>query len=204
MNALFDLFPLLLFFGAYKLGGLYPASAQSWLSSLFGAGITLEQAPVLLATAAGIVAAVLQVGYVKLRHGQVSKMLWLNCLLFLVSGGLSLVFHNEAFIKLKPSVLYGVGAIAFLWGVYSGKPLSQRFLADKLALPAERWQRFDIGWAGCFAALCLGNLAVAYGCSTDTWVNFKLFGVPAFLMLFSVIQVFSLPKNAWQPQKTSA
>ena len=172
------------------------AAAQQWLSNWFGAGITLDQSPVLLATAVGIGATFAQVVYVKVRHGAVGKMLWFNFGLFLVSGGMSLVFHNEAFIKLKPSILYGVGSAFFLWGVVKGKPLSERFLAEKLTLSKERWQRFDTGWAGCLGMLCLLNLAVAYGCSTDTWVNFKLFGVPAILMVMVTIQVFSLPRNA--------
>ena len=97
--------------------------------------------------------------------------------LVVVFGGLTIWFHNETFIKWKPSVLYWVMGLAF-WASQAmwRKNLLQALIGDQLELPVRVWQRLNFAWIAFFAFMGLLNLYVAYSFSTDTWVSFKLFG----------------------------
>ena len=84
MKLLFDLIPVLLFFVAYKIWGIY------------------------VATAVAIAATVLQIIWTKYRHGKVDTMLWVTFAIVSILGGATLLLHNENFIKLKPTALYWI------------------------------------------------------------------------------------------------
>ena len=107
MKILFDLFPVILFFVAFKYSEKNPELAASWVGSLLGsATVDLKMAPILLATVVVIAATVAQIIWVHFRHGKVDKMLWISLVLVVVFGGMTLAFQNEAFIKWKPTALY--------------------------------------------------------------------------------------------------
>jgi intracellular septation protein A len=116
MKILFDLFPVILFFVAFKYSEKNPELAASWVGSLLGsATVDLKMAPILLATVVVIAATVAQIIWVWFRHGKVDKMLWVSLVLVVVFGGMTLVFQDESFIKWKPTILYWVfaGSMAF-------------------------------------------------------------------------------------------
>lgn len=116
MKLLFDLFPVILFFIAFKYSEKNPELAATWIGSLLGStAVDPKQAPILLATVVVIAATVAQIVWVRIRHGKVDKMLWVSLGLVTVFGGLTLAFQNEAFIKWKPTILYWVfaGSMAF-------------------------------------------------------------------------------------------
>ena len=111
MKLLFDLLPVILFFATFKVAGAYPqqslALAGSSLGWMVGDGtVPADQAPILLATAVAIIASLVQVGTLLARGRKVDPMLWVSLGVIVVFGGATIWFHDETFIKWKPSILY--------------------------------------------------------------------------------------------------
>lgn len=196
MKLLFDLFPVILFFVAFKYSEKSPELAASWVASLLGsATVDIKQAPILLATIVVIAATVAQIIWVRLRHGKVDKMLWVSLALVSVFGSLTLIFQNEAFIKWKPTILYWVfaGSIAFSSFILK-KNAIKAMLGEQLTLPESVWNRLSLSWVAFFLFMGCLNLFIAFNFTTDTWVNFKLFGGMGLLFVFIVGQGLLLSK----------
>jgi len=196
MKLLFDLFPVILFFVAYQLGEANPERAQSILST-FGIGLVSGVKPgVFLATLVAIAATLLQVGWVWLRRRKVDTMLWVSFVLIVVFGGATLFLQDEAFIKWKPTVLYWLFALTLGLGPVLFERNFMRLLMEKqVRLPDLVWARLNLGWAGFFTFLGAANLLVAYRFSTDTWVNFKMFGTIGLMLVFIVLQSLYLSRH---------
>ncbi|MDK3025075.1 septation protein A [Cupriavidus taiwanensis] len=172
MKFLFDLFPVILFFAAFKLADIYTA------------------------TAVAIGATVLQIAWVWFRHRKVEPMQWVSLLIIAVFGGATLVLHNETFIKWKPTVLYWLFAAALLGSVLVWrKNLIRAMMEKQVSLPDPVWARLNVAWAGFFAAMGVLNLYVAYQFSTEAWVNFKLFGSMGLMLVFIVAQSVWLSRH---------
>jgi len=173
MKFLFDLFPVLVFFAAFKLAGIYAA------------------------TATAIAATFLQVGYLALRRKTIDPMLWVSLAIIVVFGGATLVLHDETFIKWKPTVLYWLFAVALAGAqVLFRRNLIRLMLGAQLQLPAPVWARLNWGWVAFFALMGGVNLFVAFNYSTEQWVNFKLFGGTGLMLLFVVGQALLLARHA--------
>ncbi|MCF8177037.1 MAG: septation protein A [Sulfuritalea sp.] len=171
MKFLFDLFPVILFFIAFKVFDIY------------------------VATVVVITATALQIGWVWYRHGKVDTMLWVSLALVTVFGGATLILHDETFIKWKPTVLYWLFATSlFVSARFFGKNLITAMLAKQLELPDALWNRLNYAWIGFFAVMGVVNLYVAFNYSTDTWVSFKLFGGMGLMFAFIIIQGVVLAK----------
>jgi intracellular septation protein len=196
MKLLFDLFPIILFFAAYHLGDSNPGSANAILTGL---GIHLGAAAkpgVFLATLVAILATVAQVVWSLARHRKVDGMLWLSFGLIAVFGGATLFLHDENFIKWKPTVLYWLfTAVLMLGPVMFGRNFIRLMMEQQIALPDEIWGKLNLGWAGFFAVMGMLNLAVAFNYSTDTWVNFKMFGTLGLMLGFVLLQGMYLSKH---------
>ena len=179
MKLLFDLFPVLLSFAAFKLGDIY------------------------IATAVAIIATFAQIGWVWFKHRKVDTMLWVSLGIIAVMGGLTLLLHDETFIKWKPTILYWSFALALGTSkLLLKKNLIRTLLAEQLTLPENIWQRLNWSWFGFFLFMGFANLAVAFafGLSTDTWVNFKLFGGMGLMLLFVIAQGLLLSKYVEEPK----
>jgi intracellular septation protein len=202
MKFLFDLFPVILFFGVFKWGNSHSEAAQSfatqYLSGLVSGGIvTAEQAPILLATAVAIVATVAQIGYLLLRSKKVDPMLWMSLAIIGFFGGATIYFHNETFIKWKPTVLYWCFAIALFVSQFGfRKNLIRSMMEKQLTLPNPAWHRLGLAWMAFFCLMGILNLYVAFSFSTAAWVNFKLFGGIGLMFAFVVAQSIMLSKYA--------
>jgi len=171
MKLLFDLFPVILFFAAFKLSGIY------------------------VATATAIAATIAQVAWTKWRHGKVDTMLWVSFGIIIVFGGATLLLHDETFIKWKPTILYWVFTTALLCSnLLFKKNLMRAMMQEKLTLPVKVWNRVNLSWSLFFAVLGVLNLYVAFNYSTDTWVNFKLFGTTGIMLVFVLLQGMALAK----------
>lgn len=191
---LFDLFPVILFFIAYKLGGVYPETAQSILGS-FG----MQAAPggkpgIFLATLVAIFASFIQVAWVRLRGRKVDLMLWVSLFIIAVFGGATLWLQDETFIKWKPTVLYWVFAAAIFGAAAFGKNLIRTLTGGQMELPDAAWRQMNLSWGGFFAFMGVANLWAANYFSTDGWVNFKLYGSIGLMLAFVVIQSLMLAK----------
>ena len=191
MKFLFDLFPIILFFVAFKIAGANPDQAAALANSI-GYLADAKQLPVLIATAVAIIATFGQIGWVHYRHGKADKMLWVSLGIIVVFGGATLLLHDETFIKWKPTMLYWLFSVILLVSnVVFKKNLMRSLLQEKIALPLHVWHRLNLSWSLFFAVLGFLNLYVAFNYSTDAWVNFKLFGFTSLML------VFVLAQGAW-------
>ena len=172
MKMLFDLFPVVLFFVAFKLYGIY------------------------VATAVAIAATFVQIGWLWMRGRKIDKMLWVSLAVITVFGGATLLLENETFIKWKPTVLYWLfgGALIVAWTFFR-KNLVRSVMEHQVSLPEEIWARLQASWIGFFALMGALNLYVAYSFSTDAWVNFKLFGGIGLMLAFVLLQALMLAKH---------
>ncbi len=171
MKLLFDLFPVILFFIAFKTQGIY------------------------VATGVAIAATVVQLVWSKMRHGKIDTLLWVSFAIITVFGGATLLLHDETFIKFKPSVLYWLFAATLLISnTFFHKNLMHSLLHEKMALPLRVWHRVNLSWTIFFALLGFINLYVAFNYSTDAWVNFKLFGFTGLMAVFILGQGMWLAK----------
>ena len=171
MKFLFDLFPVVLFFVAFKLADIY------------------------VATAVAIAATFIQVGWLKLRGKRVDAMLWASLGIIAVFGGATLLLQDETFIKWKPTVLYWLlGGVLAAAALLFRRNLIRTMLSEQVQLPDAVWSRLNWSWIGFFAFMGALNLYVAYNYSTDLWVNFKLFGGMGLMLGFVVVQAAFLAK----------
>ena len=193
MKFLFDLFPVILFFGIFKWGESNTDAAQSivekTLSGLVSGGIvTAAQAPIILATAVAIIATICQIGYLLARRKKVDGMLWVSLVLIIIFGGATIYFNSEEFIKWKPTVLYWCFSVALLVSqTLFGKNLIRTMMGAQISLPDQVWARLSYSWVAFLGLMGVINLYVAFwgNFSTSTWVNFKLFG--GFGLMFAFI-----------------
>ncbi|HEY0663745.1 MAG TPA: septation protein A [Thiobacillaceae bacterium] len=192
---LFDLFPVIVFFAAFKFGDANAETTQAFLSGLglpqMGAG---EKPGIYLATLVAIVASFAQIGWVKLRGHKVETMLWVGLGIIVLFGGATLWLHNETFIKWKPTVLYWVSAAIILGAPLFRRNVIKSLMSKQLELPDHVWGRLNASWGGFFAFLGLANLVVAFNFSTESWVNFKLFGVIGLMVVFIIGQSMFMAK----------
>jgi len=205
MKLLFDLLPVILFFVTFKVAGAYPqqslALAGSSLGWMIGDGqVPPAQAPILLATAVAIVASLLQVAIVLARGKRVDAMLWVSVAVIVVFGGATIWFHDETFIKWKPSILYWLFAAALLAGHFVWKKnLLRSLLGQQLEVPPPVWQKLLWAWVAFFAAIGAVNLIVAYTVPIETWVSFKLFGLFGLTLLFTLGVGIYLARHMQEP-----
>ncbi|TAN53197.1 MAG: septation protein A [Betaproteobacteria bacterium] len=172
MKFLFDLFPVILFFAAFKVTDIY------------------------VATGVAIAATLAQVGWLRLRRRRVEPMLWASLAIIVVFGGATLALRDETFIKWKPTVLYWLFA-AVLAGaaLLFRRNLIRAVMGAELKLPEPVWARLNWSWALFFALMGALNLYVAFNFSTDLWVNFKLFGGTGLMLLFVIGQALFLARH---------
>ena len=181
MKLLLDFLPILLFFGAFK----YAEGHKDWAATfatehlgfmVAGGQVGPSEAPVLLATVVVVLATLAQVVWLKARGKKVDMMLWISLALVTVLGGLTVWLHSETFIKWKPTGLYWAMGLSFLVSQFIfGRNLLKLMLGEQLQLPEPVWARLSLAW-------------VAFNFSTDAWVNFKLFGGIALMLLFTLAQ----------------
>ena len=201
MKLLLDFLPIILFFGTYK----YAESNKDWAAAfatehfgfiVSGGVVGLKEAPVLLSTVVVIIATFAQIAYLYSRGKKIDTMLWVSLALVVVLGGATIWFHNEDFIKWKPTMLYWAMALA-LWASAAlfGKNLLQKIMGEQVRLPDRVWGRLNLAWIAFFFSMGVLNRYVAWRYSTDTWVNFKLFGSMGLMILFMIAQGFYLSRH---------
>ena len=171
MKLLIDFFPIILFFVAFKISGIF------------------------VATAIAIAATVVQIGWLRWRTGKVEVMQWVTLGVIVVFGGATLWSHNENFMKWKPTVLYWLmGGALFLGQILFRRNLLKTMLGSQMELPVEAWRVMNWSWIGFFAAMGAANLWVAFNFATATWVDFKVFGGMGLMLIFIIIQALYLSR----------
>jgi intracellular septation protein len=177
MQSLLELFPLVAFFVAYYVGGIYVATA------------------VLM----GSMALLLIVDYARTR--KIPTMHAISTVLVFLFGAATLILHNQRFIQWKPTVFFWLLSVALLGSMWIGKqPLVQRLLGKALdgqvQVSDSTWRRLNLLWVVFYALLGVANLLVAFNTSEATWVKFKVIGLTAATLVFTAAQVAWLLKRA--------
>ena len=193
LKLVLDIGPLLLFF----IANSRPAIFLPLLRPILPEGIvTGERAGIFVATAVFMAAVViaLVVSYALTR--QLPIMPLITALIVLVFGSLTLVLHDELFIKLKPTIIYLLFAGVLLGGLAFGKPLLGLVFDSVFHLSEEGWRKLTLRWAIFFVALAILNEIVWRTQTTDVWVSFKVFGVLPLTFLFAVLQFPLMSKYA--------
>ena len=169
MKLLLDFFPIILFFAAFKVWGIY------------------------VATAVAIVATIGQIGWLRYKTGKVEPMQWVSLGVIVLFGGATIVAHNDTFIKWKPTVLYWLMAGTLAAGqLIFRKNLLKVLMGSQMQLPESAWRATNWSWIVFFALMGVLNLWVAFNFDLDTWVNFKLFGGLGLMAAFVVAQAVYL------------
>jgi intracellular septation protein len=192
-----DLGPLLLFFFANSK----PALFEPWIAPLIPDAVaTGERAGIFVATAVFMVAILvaLVISYVLTRR--LPMMAMISAVIVVVFGGATLIFQNETFIKLKPTIIYLLFAGTLFGGLIFRKPLLAMVFDQMFHLTEEGWRKLTIRWASFFLVLAILNEIVWRTQSTDTWVTFKVFGVMPLTFIFAALQYPLLTKYAASPQ----
>lgn len=183
MQQLLDLAPLIAFFVAYSLGGIYVATA------------------VLMAA----MAVLLVVDY--LRNKRVSPMHATTAGLVFVFGAATLILHDQRFIQWKPTIFLWLLSIALFVSLFIGKqPLVQRLMGKALEgaqvqISDGMWRRLNLVWAVFYAVLGAANLYVVFNFSEATWVKFKVIGITAATFVFLALQMVWIMRK--QPPETA-
>ncbi len=177
MQFVLELFPLLAFFVAFKLGDLYTATA------------------VLM----GAMALLLVVDYV--RERKIPPMHSASAVLVFVLGTATLLLQDDRFIKWKPTAFFWIVALVFLGSFWIGKStITERMLGAAFGpdsgISPTAWRWLNALWVVFFVVLGVVNLAVAFNASNDTWVNFKVAGIPIATIAFMGAQVLWLARRA--------
>jgi intracellular septation protein len=178
MKLFFDFFPIIVFFIIYKFFGIY------------------------VATGAFILACAIQILTHWILYRQIEKMHLFTFAVGGLLGAATLFFHNELFIKWKPTALYWLFAALFLASQFLGeRPMLERMLGGSIELRPAIWARLNISWAVFFFVMGVINLYVVYHFDTNTWVNFKLFGVAGLTLVFLLLQGLYLGRHIKSAEK---
>jgi intracellular septation protein len=173
-----DIGPLVLFFAANARFGIFAATAAFMVAVL----------------------AALAVSYAMTRH--IAIMPLVTAVIVLIFGTLTLVLHNDTFIKLKPTIIYALFAAALFGGLAFRKPLLGMVFDAVFDLTEEGWRKLTWRWALFFVFLAVVNEIVWRTQTTDFWVSFKLFGVVPLTLVFGALQYPLLQKYQADEPKT--
>ena len=178
MKILFDLFPVILVFSAYKMSDVY------------------------MATGVEIVATIVQVGYLYARYRKVEKIHLITLALIVILGGATILLQDEAFIAWKPTIVNWGFAAVFLASHYmfGNKPIVRRMMEGLIQMPDQVWARLSYMWIAFFVFSGVINLWVYYNFSLDAWVNFKLFGLMGLTFAFILIQGLYISRYTQQDE----
>ena len=164
MKFFFDFFPVILFFVAYKVTDIF------------------------VATGVAIAATIAQIAWVLVRGKKVTGMQWTSLVIIVVFGGATLLLRDETFIKWKPTALYWLAGVVFLGALAFKQNLVKGVMGEGIELPEPVWFKLAVAWGVFFLFKGTLNLWVAYNFSTETWVNFKLFGGMGIMLAFVIAQ----------------
>lgn len=184
MKFLYDFFPLILFFTAAKLYDIY------------------------IATGVAIAASAVQVLWYYFRHKRTETMHLVTLGVLVVFGGMTIIFHDDTFIKWKPTIVNWIFAVILIGSHWIGsKTVIEHLLSKQIQLPDFVWGKLNMSWSMFFIVMGMLNLYVAFyyqlsldeQARTDIWINFKVFGITGMTFIFVIFQALYMAK--YMPQE---
>ncbi len=177
LKLVLELGPLALFFLSYSRFGIFAATGVMMVTVLITLGVSYRML------------------------GRVPIMPMVTAVIVVIFGSLTLFYHDETLIKIKPTALYILFSAALFFGIAFNKPMLQIMFDGAFHLTAEGWRKLTWRWAIFFAVLAILNEIVWRNTSTNVWVDFKVFGVMPLTLAFGALQVPLLTKYAAKPAK---
>jgi intracellular septation protein len=180
MKLLFDFFPLILFFVAFK-----------WFD-------------IFVATGVAIVATLVQVGWYRWKHQRTEPAHLITLVIIVIMGGLTIYLHDDTFIKWKPTLIYWAFTLAIIVSLFTrGRNALEFLMGAHISMPENAWRKLNISWAVFFFVTGLLNLYVAFyyapnedpATRQELWVNFKVFGMTIMMLVFSVGSMMAVSKH---------
>ncbi|OON41225.1 septation protein A [Izhakiella australiensis] len=164
MKQLLDFLPLVVFFVFYKMYDIF------------------------IATGALVAATAVALAVSWFLYRKIEKMTLVTFAIVVVFGLLTIIFHNDEFLKWKVTVIYTLFSVALLVSQFvMHKPLIETMLGKELKLPDRAWRRLNVAWALFFFACGLLNIYVAFWLPQSVWVDFKVFGLTGLTLLFTLV-----------------
>jgi intracellular septation protein len=193
-----DLGPLILFFYANAKPALFLPLVAPFFPAIAADG---ERAGIFVATAVFMVAVVVSliVSYILIRR--LPLMPVVSAVIVVVFGGLTLMLHNDTFIKMKPTIIYVLFGAVLLGGLIFRKPLLEMVFDSVFHLNEQGWRILTMRWSLFFFAMAVLNEIVWRTMSTDAWASFKVFGVMPLTFVFAMLQYPVLTKYAVEPER---
>jgi intracellular septation protein len=186
MKFLYDFFPLILFFTAAKLYDIY------------------------VATGVAIAASAIQVIWYYYRNKRFETMHMVTLGVLVVFGGMTILFHDDTFIKWKPTIVNWIFAVILIGSHWIGsKTIIEHLLSKQVELPGKVWHNLNVSWSLFFLVMGALNLYIAFyyrleldeQARTDIWINFKVFGITGLTFVFVIIQAFYMAKYIPEDKK---
>lgn len=175
-----DLGPLALFFFANTRYGIFVATATFMIAVL----------------------AALAVSFVMTR--QLPIMPVVTAIIVVVFGGLTLILHDATFIKVKPTIIYGLFAAVLGGGLLFGRSFIAIMFDQMFNLTPQGWRSLTLRWALFFSAMAVLNEIIWRTQTTDFWVGFKAFGVIPLTMIFAMTQMPLIKRYHLEPATLEA
>jgi intracellular septation protein len=189
MKFFFDFFPLLAFYAAYQIYKSYIDDGNA----------------IYVATAAVIIATLIQVAYNWFKHQKIEKMHIITFVLVTVLGGLTILLHDPAFIKWKVTIVNWLFGIIFIGSHFIGnKTIAERMLSSAIDVSDKIWLRLNMGWAVFFITMGFLNIYVFTYYDEETWVGFKVYGILGLTFVFVVIQGIYLSRHVIEDKSASS
>lgn len=184
MKFLFEIFPIVIFFIAFKSFDIY------------------------IATIAAMVSSIIQISWLIFTKKKIEAMQWVSLALIVIFGGLTIALQDENFIKIKPTILYWLFALVLLGSsLIFKKNLIKKAMSEQVKLKREftdkHWQKLNFSWVTFFLFMGCLNLYISQKFDSEIWTNFKLSSI-GILFVFILIQGLWLGKflvNEEEPNK---
>ncbi|PMH46622.1 septation protein A [Vibrio sp. 10N.286.49.B3] len=184
MKQIIDFIPLIIFFTLYKMFDIYTA------------------------TGALIAASAVQIIVTYFIYKKVEKMQVITFIMVAIFGGMTIFLHDDNFIKWKVTIVYAIFALGLLISQLMGKSIIKGMLGKDINLPDRIWNRINGAWIGFFSICAALNVYVAFNLPLDVWVNFKVFGLLAATLTYTVLTGMyiykHLPKESLATENNTA
>ncbi len=196
MNFLLDFSPIIAFFAVYQVAAHHAEWIPQALLGLLPVTPGESTFPVIWATAVAILATFIQLAIYLICKKKIEPTFWLSLVVIVIFGSLTIYFNNGLFIQWKPSILYWLMAGILIFARLTHRNFAKTIMSKgEISMSEKAWRQLQDMWIVLLTLFGVINLAVVYTTSMDTWVNFKLYGLFALTIVFTIVTVIFVTKQ---------